>query len=121
LCDVHAGADCWNVVAASLLELAGRPFGMQGVVSSMRPARYYTIPRESLESFFANLHELINFVVLEFQRVVFVENIFATVAVCRSYDVDLTSSDAWTPGFRRLVLWLHLDQVHSVLDPGSAE
>ncbi|KAA8914546.1 Reticulon-domain-containing protein [Sphaerosporella brunnea] len=64
----------------SLLELAGKPLGMNGVVSSMRPHRYYTIPRESLEHFFANLHELINFFVLEFQRVVFAENIFATVA-----------------------------------------
>jgi len=62
------------------LELAGKPFGAKGVVSSMRPIRYYTVPRESLELLFENLHDLTNFFVLEFQRVLFVENIFTTIA-----------------------------------------
>lgn len=73
-----------TVVAASVLELAGKPLGAKGIVSSMRPTRYYTVPRESLEMFFENLHDLTNFFVLEFQRVLFVENIFTTIAVCRS-------------------------------------
>ncbi|KAI5848932.1 Reticulon-domain-containing protein [Tricharina praecox] len=66
--------------AASVLELAGKPLGAKGIVSSMRPTRYYTVPRESLEMFFENLHDLTNFFVLEFQRVLFVENIFTTIA-----------------------------------------
>lgn len=65
----------------ALLEVAGRPFGARGVVSSMRPKRYYTIPRDSVEKLFNELHDLSNFFVLEFQRVVFVENIFATIVV----------------------------------------
>jgi len=69
-------------VAVAALELAGKPFGAKGIVSSMRPSRYYTVPRESLELFFANLHDLTNFFVLEFQRVLFVENIYTTIAVC---------------------------------------
>lgn len=48
----------------------------------MRPIRYYTVPRESLELLFENLHDLTNFFVLELQRVLFVENIFTTIAVC---------------------------------------
>lgn len=62
------------------LEIAGKPLGAKGVVSSLRPKRYYTIPRESLERLFEQLHDFANFCVLEFQRVVFVENIFTTLA-----------------------------------------
>jgi len=65
---------------AAALEIAGKPLGAKGVVSSMRPKRYYTLPREALEILFEQLHELANFFVLELQRVVFVENIFATLA-----------------------------------------
>jgi len=66
--------------AVSFLEIAGKPLGAKGVVSSFRPRRYFTVPRQSLERFFENLHDLINFFVLEFQRVLFVENIAATLS-----------------------------------------
>jgi len=65
--------------SVAVLELASKPLGSKGLVSSMRPRRYYTIPRDSLERLFAQLHEISNFFVLEFQRVLFVENIFATL------------------------------------------
>jgi hypothetical protein len=65
--------------SVAVLELASKPLGSRGLVSSMRPRRYYTIPRDSLERLFAQLHEISNFFVLEFQRVLFVENIFATL------------------------------------------
>lgn len=67
--------------AAALLEVAGKPFGAKGLVSSMRPRRYHTIPRESIEKLFNEAHDLLNFFVVEFQRVIFVENIFATIVV----------------------------------------
>lgn len=67
--------------AAALLEVAGKPFGAKGLVSSMRPRRYHTIPRESVEKLFNEAHDLLNFFVVEFQRVIFVENIFATIVV----------------------------------------
>ncbi|KAL7276535.1 hypothetical protein RUND412_000458 [Rhizina undulata] len=66
--------------SVTLLEVAAKPFGSKGVVSSMRPRRYYTIPRDSLERLFGELHDLLNFFVFEFQRVVFVENIYTTVS-----------------------------------------
>jgi hypothetical protein len=47
----------------------------------MRPRRYHTIPRESVEKLFNEAHDLLNFFVVEFQRVIFVENIFATIVV----------------------------------------
>ncbi|KAI5797991.1 Reticulon-domain-containing protein [Peziza echinospora] len=65
--------------SVAALEYAGKPLGYKGVVSQMRPRRYYTISRSSLESVFEELHDFLNFVVVEFQRVVFVENVFTTV------------------------------------------
>jgi len=65
--------------SVAALEYAGKPMGYKGVVSQLRPRRYYTIPRDSLESIFEEIHDFLNFVVVEFQRIVFVENIFTTV------------------------------------------
>ncbi|KAF8455289.1 Reticulon-domain-containing protein [Kalaharituber pfeilii] len=65
--------------SVAALEYAGKPMGYKGVVSQLRPIRYYTIPRESLEGIFDEIHDFLNFVIVEFQRVVFVENIFVTV------------------------------------------
>lgn len=62
-------------------EAVGRLVLGQGVASKMRPRRYYTIPRETLESVMEDLTELANFFVIEFQRVVFAENIGVTVGV----------------------------------------
>jgi len=66
--------------SVAALEYAGKHLGYKGVVSQMRPRRYYTIPRENIESIFEEIHDFLNFVVVEFQRVVFVENLFTTVA-----------------------------------------
>lgn len=49
----------------------------------MRPRKYYTIPRESIESSAEDLEQFLNFFVIEFQRIVFAENIYATVGVSR--------------------------------------
>jgi hypothetical protein len=47
----------------------------------MRPRTYFVIPKESLERFLDDFEQLINFFVIEFQRIVFAENIWATVGV----------------------------------------
>jgi len=52
-----------------------------GVASSVRPRRYYKIPKETLESSLDDLENLINFFVIEGQRIVFAENIPVTGAV----------------------------------------
>lgn len=52
-----------------------------GLASKMRPRKYYTIPEETTESVLRDLVELANFFVIEFQRIVFVENVYATVGV----------------------------------------
>ncbi|TGZ78158.1 hypothetical protein EX30DRAFT_343539 [Ascodesmis nigricans] len=66
--------------AAAAVELAGKPFGAKGVVSSMRPKRYWTVPRNVVDTVFDQVHDLLNFFVLEFQRILFVENIATTIA-----------------------------------------
>jgi ABC-type multidrug transport system fused ATPase/permease subunit len=46
----------------------------------MRPKKYWTISKESLERFLDDLEQLINFVVIEFQRILFAENLWVTGA-----------------------------------------
>ena len=53
----------------------------RGVASSFRPRRYYKIPKETLEASLDDLEQLINFFVIEFQRILFAENPIVTVAV----------------------------------------
>ncbi|CAK3758220.1 related to cell wall cwl1 [Lecanosticta acicola] len=67
-----------GVTAAA--EIAGKLALGEGISSKMRPRKYYTVPRETLESVTGDIEELINFFVVEFQRIVFAENIYATVA-----------------------------------------
>lgn len=62
----------------------GRLLFDSGMVSSMRPKKYYTIPKESLEPFLADIEEFLNFFVIEAQRILFAENVYATVAVSPS-------------------------------------
>ena len=65
-------------------EIAGKMVLGEGVATKMRPKKYYTIPRETLESIMEDLVELGNFFVIEFQRIVFAENVGVTVGVCHA-------------------------------------
>ena len=69
----------FGITAAA--EIAGKMVFDQGFTSKLRPKKYYTIPRETLESTMDDVEHLINFFVIEFQRILFVENIYKTVAV----------------------------------------
>jgi hypothetical protein len=61
-------------------EIGGRLAFGQGLSSSFRPRKYYTVPRETIEAVLEDLVQLLDFGLLEFQRVLFVENIAHTVA-----------------------------------------
>jgi len=74
--------------AVAAFEYIGKPTTGTGFMTQIRPQRYYTIPRDNLEMFFAEVHEFLNFVVLEFQRIIYVENLTVTVA---SFVVSLIS------------------------------
>ncbi|KAF1817590.1 hypothetical protein P152DRAFT_23715 [Eremomyces bilateralis CBS 781.70] len=60
-------------------EIVGRSVFGNGFVTQLRPNRYFIIPRDSLERFTDDFGQLVNFVVIEFQRVVFAENIYVTL------------------------------------------
>ncbi|KAL9046617.1 MAG: hypothetical protein Q9214_000588 [Letrouitia sp. 1 TL-2023] len=61
-------------------ELGGKMLLSRGLASSFRPKKYYTIPRESLEASLEDVEQLINFFVIEFQRVLFAEKPPQTIA-----------------------------------------
>jgi len=69
----------------SLAEVAGRLVTGFGLAASVRPRKYYKVPKETIESSLDDLEQLINFFVIEGQRVLFAESIPATVAVCEAH------------------------------------
>ena len=73
------GTHIFTVTAT--LEILGKVAFNSGLSSRMRPRKYYTIPREALERNMEDLEQLLNFFVIESQRILFAENIAATVAV----------------------------------------
>ena len=70
------------VKVTAITEAVGKLVFSQGVASTFRPKRYYTIPREALEASLEDVEQLINFFVIEFQRILFAENVTVTFAAC---------------------------------------
>ena len=70
-----------TVVAVALTEGVAKLVLSQSLVATVRPKQYFTIPREALESALGDVEQLINFFVIEFQRVLFAENVLVTFAV----------------------------------------
>ncbi|KAJ9637034.1 hypothetical protein, variant [Exophiala oligosperma] len=62
----------------TLAEASSKALMGSGVAGAVRPRRYYKIPKETLESSLDDLENLINFFVIEGQRIVFAENIPVT-------------------------------------------
>ncbi|GAM89826.1 hypothetical protein ANO11243_078650 [Dothideomycetidae sp. 11243] len=67
-----------GIIAAA--EIAGKLVFEKGLATQVRPRKYYTLPRESLEAALEDFEQFINFFVIEFQRIVFAENVYATVS-----------------------------------------
>lgn len=65
----------------TIAEVAAKYIMGGSVTSSVRPRNYYKIPKETLEASLDDLEQLINFFVIEFQRIIFAENIPVTAAV----------------------------------------
>lgn len=70
-------------------EIIGQLALGRGITSQFRPRQYFTIPKASLERLTDDFEQLINFFVIESQRIVFAENVYVTVAAflasCISY------------------------------------
>ncbi|KAK5098626.1 hypothetical protein LTR70_002514 [Exophiala xenobiotica] len=66
----------WTVLGVVTLAEAAAKFTIgSSVAGSVRPRRYYKIPKETLEATLDDVEQLINFFVIEAQRIVFAENI----------------------------------------------
>jgi hypothetical protein len=71
----------WMTLGVTVLaEATGKALFSHGFTSQIRPRKYYTVPKETLDSLIGDVHELINFFVIESQRIVFAENVFASGA-----------------------------------------
>ncbi|KAI1779720.1 Reticulon-domain-containing protein [Hypoxylon cercidicola] len=77
----------WMALGITVLaELAGKTILGNGLATQLRPRKYYTVPRETLDSLIGDVHELINFFVIESQRILFAENVSAsTVAAIGAF------------------------------------
>lgn len=73
-----------TLVTASL-EIAGKLLFDNGLASRMRPRKYYTVSKASLETSLDDIEQLVNFFVIEGQRVLFAENVYSTIAVSHPY------------------------------------
>lgn len=72
----------WVVLGITIAaEVAGKLVMNAGIASQLRPRRYYTVPRETLDVLIGDVHELVNFIVIEAQRIVFAENVSASATV----------------------------------------
>jgi hypothetical protein len=67
--------------ATASAELVGSLAFGRGLTSQFRPREYFTIPKASLERLTDDCEQLINFFVIESQRIVFAENVYVTIAV----------------------------------------
>ena len=72
----------WMLLGVTVAaEAAGRLLLNNGLASQLRPRKYYTVPRETLDAMIGDVHELVNFFVIETQRILFAENIYVSAAV----------------------------------------
>ncbi|KAJ6444465.1 LOW QUALITY PROTEIN: Reticulon [Purpureocillium lavendulum] len=71
----------WMALAVTVsAEAAGKLVLSHGLATQMRPRRYYTVSRATLDSMIGDVHELVNFFVIEAQRILFAENLAASAA-----------------------------------------
>jgi len=70
----------WMALGVTITaEVAGKLVLNNGLTSQFRPRKYYTVPQERLEAFMGDVTDIINFFVIESQRILFAENVWASV------------------------------------------
>lgn len=73
----------WMILGITVAaEIAGKLVLNKGLASQIRPRKYYTLPREALDNILGDVHELLNFFVIEAQRILYAENVAASAAAC---------------------------------------
>jgi hypothetical protein len=72
----------WMVLGITLAaEVVGKTLLNSGLATQVRPRKYYTVPKETLDAVIGDVNELVNFFVIEAQRILFAENIPASAVV----------------------------------------
>ncbi|KAL1957568.1 hypothetical protein VTO42DRAFT_5795 [Malbranchea cinnamomea] len=61
------------------MEVLGRAVFSRGITTDARPRKYYTIPKDTVESVLEDMEQLVDFFLIEFQRILFVENLTYTI------------------------------------------
>ena len=62
-------------------EVVGKFLFNNGFATQLRPRKYMTVSRETVDCLAGDVYELINFVVIESQRILYVESVPVSVAV----------------------------------------
>jgi hypothetical protein len=70
-----------------LAEVTGKAILSRGLTSQVRPRKYFTVSRETTDALIGDVHELINFFVIEAQRIVFAENVAVSSVVCKLINI----------------------------------
>ncbi|KAI1497309.1 Reticulon-domain-containing protein [Biscogniauxia marginata] len=69
----------WMTLGVTVLaEVTGKAVLGTGLATQLRPRKYYTVSRETLDGVIGDIHELLNFFVIEAQRILFAENVTAS-------------------------------------------
>jgi hypothetical protein len=106
--------------ATATVEIAGQVILKRGIASGFRPRRYYTVPKETVEAVLEDFEQLVDFFLIEFQRILFAENVLHTVLVsCNSR--TKTNQKAETDDFLGFHCCFHrllADPLHSFLGLG---
>ncbi|KAH8659252.1 putative Reticulon-like protein 1 [Tricladium varicosporioides] len=69
----------WMTLGVTVLaEVLGKALLSHGLTSQIRPRKYYTVSKRTLDSLTGDVNEFINFFVIESQRIIFAENVFAS-------------------------------------------
>ena len=73
----------WMALGVTIAaEVAGKAILNNGFATQLRPRKYYTLPKETIDAVIGDVHELVNFFVIEGQRILFAENILSSCVVC---------------------------------------
>ncbi|SPN98602.1 related to cell wall protein cwl1 [Cephalotrichum gorgonifer] len=71
----------WMALGATVAaEVAGKVLLNNGLTSQLRPRTYYKVSRDTVDNLIGDVHELVNFFVIEGQRILFAENVYASAA-----------------------------------------
>jgi hypothetical protein len=63
-----------------LAEGVGKALFSTGLTSQIRPKKYYTVSKETLNALIGDVHELLNFFIIEAQQIIYAENLFFSSA-----------------------------------------